>query len=185
MIKNWKLKSAITGIFALAVMPAHAQAPLELEYQQTQQMLNAAIKGAVGSFDAMLILPQAAFENPLQVRADLSGVVAPESRLEIKGEDVDLAGAEVQTATSEFLTKPEGYFLPFEERTQTFAVGAIQADNSLHWALHGDRLYLTPAPARDAELREQRGLSVKASSYLSQSDAFRGNANFSASRPGR
>lgn len=189
MIKFWKFKSAVAVAIALSAAQANAQTPLELEYEEAQTLLNAALQEAVGSFDAMIILPQASFENPFRIGVNVSAIVDSENRLEIKGYDEgegrDGNAFAISQADDAFLTRPENYISPYGARTQTFAAGAVEADNPLYWALHGDRLYLTPAPVRDADFREERGLSVKASGYLAQSDAFRNNANFSASKPGR
>lgn len=185
MINGWKVKSLAAAALTLAALPAHAQTPLEIEYEEAQKLLNMALQEAAGSFDAMTVLPKASFENPFRAGVNVSAIVNPQNQLEIKGDTIIADDTQPESATHEFLTRPEGVFSPFQERTQTLAMGAVEAENPLHWALHGDRLYFTPAPVRDAEFREERGLSVRAGAeHLSQADAFRRNANFRATRPG-
>lgn len=176
MTRNLRLKSALAGLAAAAAAPASAQTPLEVEYEEAQRLLNAAIAEAAGAVAVGAVLPEASFFNPLRAEADFSIVADPADQLEIKG----VAGAEGEAAP---LTQPKTSFSVNDARTQTLAAGTLEADNPLHWAFHGDRLYLTPAPKGDNDLREKRSLSISAdAAYLSQADAFRHNINFSAVR---
>ena len=177
------LKSLVAGLAAAAIAgPAAAKTPLEAEYERVQKMLNAAIAEATGVVTTSTKLPEAAFFNPLRLEADLSAVATREA--EIKGapltaeEDFEASEGEVLTA------RLSAGFLSEEERTETFAMGVVEAETPVHWALHGDRLYFTPAPKNTTSLREKRNLSrIADAQYLSQADAFRQNNTFSAVRP--
>ena len=189
MNRNRKLTSAVAALLSVAAAPAFAQTPLEAEYEEAQRLLNAAIVDAVGAVAASaalpdLALPDTAFFNPLRVSADYS-VVADE-QLEIKTvAEADEAAAPAtfrDAGADAFLSRPHGATFINDAETQTLAAGAFEADNPLHWTFHGDRLYLTPAPKGESDLREKRSLSISAdTAYLSQADAFRRN-NFSAAR---
>ena len=85
MITNRRLKSALAGLLAAAAAPASAQTPLELEYEEAQRLLNAAIADAVGAAVAETPLPETAFFNPLRPGADFSIIADPVDQLEIKG----------------------------------------------------------------------------------------------------
>ena len=181
MIRNWRLKSALAGLAAIAAAPASAQTPLDVEYEEAQRLLNAAIAEAAGAVGVGAVLPEAAFFNPLRAGTDFSIIPDPADPLEIKGEAAKATERDQRDAA--FLTRPNKTFSANDARTQTLAAGALEADNPLHWAFHGDRLYLTPAPKGDNDLREKRSLSISAdAAYLSQADAFRHNINFSAAR---
>jgi len=176
------LTAALAATLA-AVAPVQAQTPLEIEYEETQQRLNAEIVKAAGAV-AATALPDAAFFNPLRISVDIPAAAGAGAPLEIKAAPRDNdrgAGAE-----SGALAGQEAPFLPNEARTQTLAMGVLQTDNPLHWAFHGDRLYLTPTPKDPMSLREKRTQSQSADArYLSQADAFRQNINFSAVRAER
>ena len=186
-------KIAFIAALTAIALPANAQTPLELEYEAAQKALNAAIKETVGSIEATTVLPISAFENPLSAEGGPLAVVATQTRLEIKGystadesADSEAAYASAGVEHGNLLpVSPESYLPAFGERTQTIAMGALEAANpTVHWVMHGYRFYLTSdAVENEDALREERGLSARASqAHLSQADAFRHNINFSATR---